>query len=152
MIFDNVKNAKMYYGVNPKFEKAFEFIKKAVEGNFEVGKYEIDSKEIYASIQSYDSKTLENAKFEGHKNYIDVQYIVEGRETMGCVEISKAKEKNEYNAEKDVTIYECSDIASYSVTEEGDFCIFFPNDIHAPGVAYNNEPSKVIKIVVKVRI
>ena len=29
MIFDNIKNCKMYYGVNPKFEIAFEFIKKA---------------------------------------------------------------------------------------------------------------------------
>ena len=68
MIFDNIKNAKMYYGVNPKFEKAFDFIKKVATENTEVGKYEIDGKDIYAMVQSYQSKLAENCKFEGHKN------------------------------------------------------------------------------------
>ena len=31
MIFDNIRNCKLYYGVNERFEKAFDFIKKAVE-------------------------------------------------------------------------------------------------------------------------
>ena len=30
MIFDNIRNCKMYYGVNERFEKAFNFIKKAI--------------------------------------------------------------------------------------------------------------------------
>ena len=51
MIFDNIRNCKMYYGVNERFEKAFDFIKKAVEENLEVGKYEIDGKEVYALVQ-----------------------------------------------------------------------------------------------------
>lgn len=152
MIFDNIKNCEMYYGVNPKFKKAFEFIEKAVKENLETGKYEISGKEIYASIQSYDSKLKDNAKFEGHKNYIDIQYIVEGREMMGTLEISKAVIKGEYNPEKDVMFYEDSEIASYCITEQGDFCIFYPHDIHCPGVSLNNMPSGVKKIVVKVHI
>lgn len=152
MIFDNIKNCKMYYGVNSKFEKAFEFIQKAVDEKLETGKYEIDGKEIYASVQNYDSKLKENAKFEGHKNYIDIQYIIDGRELMGCLEISKADTKSEYNPEKDVTFYNESEIASYCVAEQGDFCIFYPHDIHCPGVAFDNSPTNVKKIVVKVHI
>jgi len=152
MIFDNIKNCKMYYGVNPKFEKAFEFIKKTVEENAEVGKYEIDGKEIYAFVQSYDSKLKEKSAFEGHKNYIDIQYIMEGREMMGSVDVSKAIANGEYNSEKDVTFYKESDVASYCVAEKGDFCIFYPYDIHSPGMAYNNVSSKVKKIVVKVHV
>lgn len=152
MIFDNIKNCNLYYGVNEKFGKAFDFIKKAVSENYEVGKYEIDGKEIYAMVQNYDSKLKENARFEGHNNYIDIQYIVDGCELMGCVDISKATSKEEYNQEKDVKKYDSNDIASWCVTEKDEFCIFYPHDIHCPSVALDNTPSNIKKIVVKVRV
>ena len=150
MIFDNIKNAKMYYGVNPKFEKAFEFIQKAVEEKLEVGKYEIDGKEIFALVQNYDSKLEENSAFEGHENYIDIQYVIEGSEMMGVVDVSKIEVRDQYNPEKDITFYKSSADATYCVATSGDFCVFYPHDIHRPGMAINNQPSNVKKIVVKV--
>ena len=152
MIFDNIKNCEIYYGLNPKFEKAFRFIQKAVEEKLEVGKYEIDGKEIYALVQNYDSKLKENSSFEGHENYIDIQYVIEGCEMMGVVDISKAEVRDEYNPEKDITFYQDSEMASYCTATQGDFCVFYPHDIHRPGMALNDSPSNVKKIVVKVRI
>ncbi len=152
MIFDNIKNCKMYYGVNSKFEKAFEFIQKAVDENLEESKYEIDGKDIHAIIQSYDSKLIENSRFEGHENYIDIQFIAEGCEMMGVMEAENAVIKDEYNPEKDVAFYHDNPIASYCTTQSGDFCIFYPHDIHRPGIALNNTPSKIKKIIIKVHI
>lgn len=152
MIFDNIKNCKMYYGVNPKFKKAFEFIQKAFDENFEVGKYEIDGNEIYGFVQVYNSKLMENSGFEGHENYIDIQCIMDGREMMGSLEVSNAVIKKEYNPENDAAFYQRSDIATYCIAGQGDFCIFYPHDIHSPGVSFNNTPSEVKKIVVKVHI
>ena len=142
----------MYYGVNPKFKKAFEFIKKVVQEELEAGKYEIDGKDIHAIIQSYDSKLKENARFEGHENYIDIQFIADGCEMMGDVDISNAVIKDAYNPEKDVAFYEDNILASYCVAQKGDFCIFYPHDIHRPGMAINDKPSKVKKVIVKVHI
>lgn len=152
MIFDNIKNCKMYYGVNPKFEKAFEFIQNAVEKKIEPGRYEIDGKEIYALVQSYDSKLKDETKAEGHNNYIDIQYIIDGQELMGCMEITNAVINCEYDPEKDVAFYEDSEKLTYCVASKGDFCIFYPHDIHRPGMACNNTPSSVQKIVVKIHI
>jgi YhcH/YjgK/YiaL family protein len=152
MIFDNIKNCKMYYGVNPKFEKAFEFIKKAMDEKIETGEYEIDGREIYAIVQTYDSKLKENSFFEGHQNYVDIQCVTEGCEMMGIMEISKCVIKDDYNAEKDVAFYQDSDNASYCIAGQGDFCVFYPNDIHRPGLAINNVPSCIKKIIVKVRV
>ena len=152
MIFDNIKNCKTYYGAHPKFEKAFSFIEKAFSENLEVGKYEIDGKEIYAFIQEYESKLIENSLFEGHENYIDIQCIMEGREIMGNMEISNAVIRTEYNPERDFAIYERNEFATYCVAGRGDFSVFFPQDIHSPGVSYKNEPSKIRKIVVKVHM
>ena len=122
------------------------------EEKFETGKYEIDGEEIYAFVQNYDTKLKENSVFEGHKNYIDIQYIIEGCEMLGVMDISKAVIKNEYDPRNDAAFYKESEIASCCVAQQGDFCIFYPHDVHSPGVAFNNLPSNVKKIVVKVHI
>jgi len=152
MILDNMKNCEMYYGVHEKFEKAFEFIKKAIAENMEVGKYEIEGDNLRASIQVYDTKTADKSKFEGHENFIDIQCVISGCEMMGCTDISKAEIETPYNSEKDVAIYKNNYKASYCTVQDGEYCIFFPHDIHRPGMAYEDLPTPVKKIVVKVHI
>ena len=152
MVFDTLKNCAEYYSLHKNFEKAFDFIKEATEKGLAVGKYEIDGKELYASVQKYDSKLPENGKFEAHKNYIDIQFIVSGIETMGVMDISKATSKTTYNPEKDVEFYHDSEKAGSCVVEENEFGIFFPWDVHKPGLAYNGVSIPVKKIVVKVKM
>ena len=152
MIFDNLKNKELYFGVNAKFEKAFEFIHKAIEENMADGKYKIDGKELYAAVSSYKTKEEKVAKFEGHKNYIDIQVIVSGIEKMANTEISNIEPNTEYNSEKDVMFYADKDDVSTLVARSGDFAIFFPTDIHKPGMTFGDIPSEVKKIVVKVRV
>jgi YhcH/YjgK/YiaL family protein len=152
MVFDTLKNAAQYYCLHEKFEAAFDFIKEAQKKDLAIGKYEIEGKELYASIQEYTPKVPENGKFEAHRNYIDIQYIISGIETMGEMDIAKASSKSDYNPEKDVEFYHDSDKAGYCVVEDGEFCIFFPHDVHKPGLMFQNVASPVKKIVVKVRV
>ena len=150
MIFDTFKNKELYYCVNENFKKAFDFIEKAVSQNLAVGKYEIDSDKVYASVQDYETKDYEVAKFEGHRKYIDIQYIISGTECMEVVDISKAIPNTEYNETKDVIFFENNDFSKKCVVQDEEFGIFFPHDIHKPGVAFENKKSNVKKIVVKV--
>lgn len=152
MIFDNLKNKELYYKANDKFEEAFSFIDKALNENLVEGKYEIDGKNLYAVISSYTSKAVDVAKFEGHQNYIDIQVVMSGVEKLENIEISDATEKVPYNSEKDVTLYENTDGASTLVAKSGDFAVFFPNDIHKPGMTYGETATEVKKLVVKVRV
>ncbi len=151
MIADTLNNCKMYYGINDKFEAAFDFLKKAVAENLPTGKYEIDGSELYASVQEYTTKSAEEGKSEGHRNYIDIQYIVSGIEAVEVVDISKAKLMTEYSIENDIEFYEKSDKAGKIVIEAGEYGIFYPNDIHKPGLSFK-EATAVKKIVVKVKI
>lgn len=152
MVFDNINNCEIYYGMHPNFKKAFDFIKKAAANEYSVGRYEIDGDKIYAMVQDYETLVIDETFFEGHKKYIDIQYVGSSYEVMGLLDVSKATIKEEYNKDKDVAFFEKSDEASYLVAKDGDFCIFYPQDIHSPKVAYNNIPSNVKKIVVKVLI
>ena len=152
MVFGTLKHAAQYYGLHEKFETAFDFIREAVEKQLAVGKYEIDGKALYASVQEYTPKAPEDGKFEAHKNYIDIQYIISGTETMGDMDIAKAVSKSDYNPEKDVEFYHDNEKAGYCVVEDGEFCIFFPHDVHKPGLAFAGSDAPVKKIVVKVRV
>lgn len=151
MIFDNLQNCEMYYEINDKFEAAFDFIKKATCENLPVGKYELDGSELYASIQEYTTKYEYECKFEGHRNYIDIQYIISGIEVIEVVDISKAESMIEYSVENDIEFYKNTNKAGKGVVESGEYGIFFPKDLHKPGINYE-EVTAVKKIVVKVKI
>ena len=152
MIFDNIENCEKYYGCHPRFEAAFAFIKQAIEENLAPESYHLEGAEMYAFIQEYSSKDPEETAFEGHRNYIDIQCIVSGVECMEAVDISKAAVKLPYNGNKDIGFYEDSDKAVKAVLEAGDYGIFFPNDLHKPGMCLAGHKAPVKKIVVKVHV
>ena len=152
MIFDTLQNCEKYYGVHKGFAQAFDFIKKAVEENYAVGKYEIDGRKIHASVQEYSGKAEADAKYEGHRKYIDIQYIACGGEFMQVVDIQKATLKTDYNEEKDVEFYHDTEKAGKMLVEAGEYGIFFPNDIHKPALAVDGSSAPIKKILVKIAI
>ncbi len=152
MIFDRLDNYKNYSTLGEKLERGMEFIKKAVSENLPVGKYEICGNDVFATVQEYTSKPGDGAMFESHKKYIDIQYVVSGIEEIGIIDISKAELKTEYSEEIDAAFYHENEKNGKLVLEAGDFAVFYPNDLHMPGMAYKNVPSDVKKIVVKVSV
>lgn len=152
MIIDRIENSGLYHSVHPKFADAFAFIERAVKEALPVGKYELDGKALYAMVQEYDTKAPNDARFEAHKNYIDIQYIIDGVEEIDVVDITRAELETPYDPERDVAFYKATDRATKSVYESGDYGIFFPHDVHCPAKMVGNTPSKVRKIVVKIRV
>ncbi len=152
MVFDNLKNCELYYGLHPRFQEAFDFIKKAISEDLAAGKYEIDGKDLWASVQEYTSKLETEAKAEAHKNYIDIQYIVSGTEVIEGFDIDKATPKSEYNDVKDVMFYEDNVNSTKGILNADEYGIFFPRDVHKPGMCLNGKQDTVKKIVVKVKV
>lgn len=152
MIIDNVANCEKYFSCHPKFEAAFDFIKQAIDENLPAERYHLEGAEMFAFIQEYETKLPEETMFEGHRNYIDIQCIVSGVEVMECVDITKAEEKIPYDREKDIGFYMDSEKALKAVFEAGDYGIFFPHDIHKPGMCSKGIKAGAKKIVVKVHI
>ena len=83
MIFDTKENLAAYKGLGKNYEKAIDFLLNNDLEKLEAGKYEIDGKEVYASVQEYTTLPWEEAKFETHEHYTDIQYIIKGDEVMG---------------------------------------------------------------------
>ena len=150
MIADNLNNFALYNNVHKNFAPAFEFIKKATAEDLPVGRYELDGDNLFALVQEYDSKAVDVAKNEAHQRYIDIQHIISGTESLAFFDISKGVAKTEYNDVKDVQFYEDCPSASVCILGAGEYAIFFPHDVHKPGMCFGN-PAPVKKIIVKVK-
>ncbi len=150
MIIDTIQNASRYYSVHPLFEKAFAYINKTDLNNTEPGKYEIDGDNLKAAFSNKKGMTAAEsvAKFECHNKFIDIQVCISGKETMGWKPRADCKTENGgYNAEKDVQLYsETPDM--YFDLHNGQFVIFFPEDVHAPMIG----DAEIKKLVIKVRL
>ena len=148
MILDSLNNAGKYISLHPRFAKAFEFIKSQDLANIEPGKYPIDGPELHASVSIKEGYSRDEAKFEAHNNWIDIQVCATGKEQMGWSSRERVSSPiGEYNAEKDVTFFSDKPDTFFTL-QAGQFAIFFPEDVHAPQIGEG--PLK--KLVVKIKL
>ena len=147
----NKRSLAVHYHNNPgRWDKAFQFLKTANLKEMALGKQELDGEHLFVSVDDYITKDKSETKYESHKKYIDIQYVIEGEELMGMTTLDKAKVSEPYNEEKDLAFYEFEG-GEYIRTTPKNFVIFFPEDLHRP-VMKVNENSRVKKIVVKILI
>jgi YhcH/YjgK/YiaL family protein len=149
MILDKIENAHLYKVLNKRIENAFEYIRETDLKNIKPGKYEIDGENIFALISEYKTKSETEGKLEAHKKYIDVQYVISGEEQMGYVPLNGQQILEPYKEENDIIFF--TGDKSFTKVSAGMFAIFFPEDVHMPGIQ-TGDSSIVKKLVIKVRV
>jgi biofilm protein TabA len=151
MIVDTIENASKYFSVHPLFAKAFEYIAATDLANIEIGKYDIaEGLKAIFSDKNGMSAAESIAKFECHNKNIDIQLCIRGKETIGWKPRQNCTiPKGEYNPEKDVCFYDDAPDMYFQLTN-GQFAIFFPEDVHAPMIAADEH--SIRKLVIKVKI
>ncbi len=148
MILDSLSNSDRYESLHPRFAKAFEWIKSQNLEMLEIGKYEIDGKELHASVSKKDGYTRDTAKFEAHNNWIDIQVCPVGKEQQGWTARERVTSPiGEYDVEKDVTFFSDKP-ETYFTLQAGQFVIYWPEDVHAPQIG----EGPIKKLVVKVKL
>ena len=147
MILGNISNYNNYL-FNEKFKKAFDFLEEFGKNPLPVGKYEIDGENVYALVQEYEPGV--GKRYESHLKYIDIQYIVNGNEKIGYTDIKNAAVEEDKTPANDAIFY--TDIKNSTMLNlaEGDFAVFFPEDLHLPCV--KNTADKVTKVVIKISV
>jgi len=149
MIIDTLQNAPKYLSAHPLFAQAFKYIRDTDLANAADGKSDI-SEGLKAIFSNAPGKTKEAscAKFECHNKNIDIQLCINGLETIGWKPREKCVTPNgEYNGEKDVQFYHDAPDTFFQLTD-GQFAIFFPEDVHAPMIG----EGMIRKLVIKVKI
>ncbi len=143
--------AVSYFKHKDRWDKAFAFLKNNDLSKLENKRYDIDNDNVYAPVSEYMSKEDSVARFEAHRKYIDIQYVVSGKELIAISPLAENKGiLQPYNPEKDIEFVTIDPVVNHSATP-ATFFIFFPDDAHRPGVK-DGESAMVKKVVIKVRI
>jgi len=143
--------AVAYFKNKERWQKAFKFLKTNDLSILELKRYDIDGDNLFATVSEYLSKNEETTRFEAHRKYIDIQYVISGKEIMNTAPLTTAKEVvTPYDATKDIEFMTVDKINKLNATPSN-FFIFFPVDAHRPGLK-DGVNSNVRKIVIKVKV
>ena len=151
MITCNLANIKKYDYANERFQKAFAFLTEtdllslAPETEIPI------AAGVLAKIQEYMTDPEETRKFETHRDYFDIQFVVWGEEFIGIVPAKGLIPEGEYSLKDDIQYYQTPQKYGGAVLRDGDFLIVPPEDAHRPN-CMTSKPCLVRKIVVKVSV
>lgn len=139
---------RQYQANKAYWDKAFAFMREHDLKSLPVGRQAIDGDNVFAIVSEGPTKDADSVKWESHKNYVDLQYVIEGKELIGVDRAARATVTKPYDSEKDVVNYTSN--GKLHPAAPGTFFIFFPTDAHRPGITPGgNQPDK--KLVIKIR-
>ncbi len=151
-IYTDVNNKefkRQYEASREAWDKTFQFLAdhKKLE-SLSPGTYTVDGTNVYASITEAPSKAPDLAKWESHRKYVDLQYVIRGKEKIEVAPLASATVTEPYNESKDVIKYTAN--GKYYMATPESFFLFFPSDVHRPSLkAEGNDVVK--KLVIKIK-
>jgi len=148
MIIDRLDNYRQYQGLGERIFAGLIYLNTTDFSQFEPGEHPIEGKDLFAIINDYNLKSVTEGRLEAHQRYLDIQYLAQGGESIGYVPLTGQSMCSEYNEGGDYSFY--IGTSSLIRIEQGMFAIFYPDDLHMPGIGAPGE--RVRKVVVKVRI
>jgi YhcH/YjgK/YiaL family protein len=146
MIIDLITNTHLYVDLGPRIKRAFNYIQQTDLLTLNVGRYEMEGPSMFVLVQEYATKPKDQGRWEAHRRYIDLQYIIWGTERIGYAHLSRLA-PGVYDADKDFLAL--SGEGDFLTLAERTFMLLMPEDAHMPGIAVD-APGLVKKAVVKI--
>ena len=138
------KDIKKYAALLPGIDEAFDAVN-ALE-NYEAVTCPLsDGNRFFVAVGTTKAPDVA----EAHRKYMDIQYIVKGKEVVGWADLADCEPVGEFNDDKDVGMY--SGKFEYMTINEGMCYVAFPEDVHMPG-RHLDVPNDFVKVVVKLKV
>ena len=148
MVTDVLANAGIYAALGPRIARGLQFLAETDLKGLAPGRHELDGATLFALVSDYVPKPPSQGKWEAHRRYLDLQYIVSGVERFGCSPLDRLQ-AGEYDPEKDITWL--SGPGDFLTLSAGQFIIVWPGDAHMPGIDAG-VPGEVRKVIVKIAL
>lgn len=106
---------------------------------------------FYYNVIEYETTGEKNKPFESHRNFVDVQLLLEGEEIMQVADITRLYQVADYDNDRDVLLYAASNNTASILMRPGSTMILYPHDAHR-SMSLRNNSNSVKKIVGKILI
>lgn len=153
MIYDGLGALERYRGLKRGLDVLIDWLGEHDLAALPLGITPIDGERVYANVMDAATKREEDARFEVHRRYLDVQVDLEGAEcfktTPGATEpvapFDEAADKGYCRAAQGNTDLLAGTLAG------GRFAVFMVGEPHMPNlVCEGSEPGRIRKICFKV--
>ena len=134
-----------------RINEAVELITNLDFDNLELGRHDVNDDFFYI-VQEYETKPLEAGRHEAHKAYVDIQYVISGKERIDVTAAAAMEVDVPYDETTDLVFFKEPEQAANIILTDGAYAILYPADSHKPGLRAGKEPVAVRKIVGKVRV
>jgi YhcH/YjgK/YiaL family protein len=131
-----------------RWNATFKFLSETDLKTMPLGRIDL-SDDVFVAVSEYETKNPEDAKFESHIKYIDLQYLISGEELIGLTNEKNLLEVAPYSESNDITFYNFDGGKLLEASPQNYF-IFFPEDIHRPCIK-TDQQQMVKKVVVKIK-
>ena len=147
MVYDKIDNIETYKGLSDDIYEGLKFLKNTTP-ELACGVHEINPR-VKAIVSEYETKSVNENGYEAHRKFIDIQYLLKGKEKNCCLPIERLSETKPYKEEIDAAFYDAEIPSQELMLGDGFFAIYWPQDGHMPCLIVDVS-EKVKKVVVKI--
>ena len=148
MIYDTLENLELYKGLDKNLDTAIRYILTHELADLPAGRTDIDGDQVYVLVSEPEPRSEEQADFELHKNYIDLQIDLAGSELFQAA-LGETQVTKPYDAAADCCLVKAAP-SSVGTLCEGRFVLFWAMEPHKPALRAA-APGKLKKAVFKIR-
>ncbi|HWP67684.1 MAG TPA: YhcH/YjgK/YiaL family protein [Rectinemataceae bacterium] len=152
MISTQLETISRYKGLSPNLDRAIRWLEAGGLESFPEGRVEIDGGKVYALVQRYPTKALGDCRYEAHRNYIDIQLLLSGREIIQVRTVGGLDILEPYKPDIEFFKTPPAGTAHEMLLQAGTALILYPEDAHRPCIAVGGISEPAHKIVVKVAV
>ena len=149
MIFDRISHRDCYETI-PGLKEILDTMAEIHKDNMPKELIQIDGANSFINPASIITRPVNLCRYEAHRQYADVHYIIEGTEEIIVSDLSEVTEIEVFSKDKDIGFYE-GDQGTVCILKPGDFLVCFPQHAHKVAVA-PSACSDVLKLVGKLRV
>lgn len=150
MILGNLNDINLKNDIPEQIWNALKFVRDNDLNKLDDGRYNIDGDNLFINVMTVDSVSKDSKSCELHRNYADIQILIEGEELM---EYATSREEflpvTEYDATSDFQSINPTGGVSTLILKPNMFAVFYPNEPHKP-TCFINEIKTIRKAVLKV--
>nr|WP_086937867.1 YhcH/YjgK/YiaL family protein [Thaumasiovibrio occultus] len=150
MYIGNLEQLDFISYLSPELQKIIAIVKDKLSMPLEAGKHELYGDNAFFILADDHTQLLEERRSEAHRDYLDVQIVLEGEETFGYSLSKFAAIEDDQLDERDLSFSSQVIDERFITLTPGEFIIFYPGQPHRPLVATDKGPAPVRKAIIKV--
>lgn len=150
MVFSNLSLKSADETYPEAIRRALSYLRETDFEELPDGEYSLTGRQMYAKVFHLQTKPVQETHPELHREYIDVQYWINGREKFGIAPCTGEARMVDRDVAEDVYFYGEAPGESFVLAMAGDYAVFYPWDYHRPGTWAGENPEECRKVVVKV--